>query len=603
MSEKASANIKTTDTKKANSSSQSRRIKNSQVTHSPVDRILSLQRTIGNQTVQRLFKAGIVQAKLRIGRPGDIYEQEADMVADRVMRMPDISALPVHATNIPVVQKDERDKSTPDPAAGKKGPVPADFAAQSSHPDFLKMRRPFLDRNAYGLWDQASALSVWKYNFDFFKRLGFDDDLAGRATNLTAPFAIDAQLKIDNPKWWEITDRELKTTSITLSIPVFDFGADFRNWKPLPFLQKKSAETFRLAVASVSFAPDNIVSSLGTGQQLPEPVRDFYEPRFGADFGRVRVHNDSRAAESAGSIDAMAFTVGNDVIFGAGQYSPETSDGKKLLAHELAHVVQQSGSSQLNLQRAPDDKKKRRDVIIIGEDWRGSDEMASVLSSGAFMIHAKSIHEVVTKLSKVDFPVGTLYIITHSAPTGELQFGTAEGTVKPADIAAKLKGTLSTANAPDVVDFRGCSVGASPKAMEQIRSALGAAAVVAGECFAVIDRSKPVAINKKYITNEDDITDKTADEEHNEKRRELFLDLLKKNADTFGAYKKCIINPGERGYFAAHGHFVAFWFNPDDTAEWEPGKSVCYKDAARETADPNEPLPASDHCRIITVKK
>ena len=87
MSEKAAAAAKTTDIKKANSSSQSERMGRSEFTHSPMDQILFLQRTLGNQAVQRLFKAGIIQAKLRIGQPNDVYEQEADRVAEQVMRM------------------------------------------------------------------------------------------------------------------------------------------------------------------------------------------------------------------------------------------------------------------------------------------------------------------------------------------------------------------------------------------------------------------------------------------------------------------------------------------------------------------------------------
>ena len=332
-------------------------------------------------------------------------------------------------------------------------------------------------------------------------------------------------------------------------------------------------------------------------------MRNLFEPRFGADLNPVRIHTDTKAEEAARSINARAFTFGKDIVFRSGQYTPETDVGRKLLAHELTHVVQQSGTATFCLQRAPDEKKKRRDVVIIGEDWKGSEELANVLSSGAYMIHAKSLHEVVMALAKIDFPVGTLYIITHSAPTGELQFGTAEGTIKPANIAAKLKDTLSPANAPDTVDFRGCSVGTSPKAMDQIRAVLGAKSVVAGECFAVIQRSTPVAINKKFITRAADIIDKAVNDEQNKKRRDLFSDLLEKNANTFGAHKKCIINPGESGYFAAGGHFVALWFNPDDSAEWEPGKSVCYKEATRETVDPSKPLPETEHCRVIVVNK
>jgi hypothetical protein len=66
------------------------------------------------------------------------------------------------------------------------------------------------------------------------------------------------------------------------------------------------------------------------------------EPRFGHDFSRVRVHTDGRAAESAQAVNAQAYTVGNKVVFGSDQYQPGSTVGSRLLAHELAHVVQQS---------------------------------------------------------------------------------------------------------------------------------------------------------------------------------------------------------------------------------------------------------------------
>jgi hypothetical protein len=70
------------------------------------------------------------------------------------------------------------------------------------------------------------------------------------------------------------------------------------------------------------------------------------EPHFGHDFSQVRVHTDSRAAESARSISALAYTVGQHIAFDQGQYSPGSTAGRRLLAHELAHVVQQSGSDE-----------------------------------------------------------------------------------------------------------------------------------------------------------------------------------------------------------------------------------------------------------------
>jgi Domain of unknown function (DUF4157) len=82
-----------------------------------------------------------------------------------------------------------------------------------------------------------------------------------------------------------------------------------------------------------------------SGQPLEANTRDFMESRFGHDFSRVRIHADTQAQESARAVDALAYTVGQHVVFGRGQYAPGTASGKKLLAHELAHVMQQSSES------------------------------------------------------------------------------------------------------------------------------------------------------------------------------------------------------------------------------------------------------------------
>ncbi|MGB8510857.1 MAG: DUF4157 domain-containing protein, partial [Pyrinomonadaceae bacterium] len=81
----------------------------------------------------------------------------------------------------------------------------------------------------------------------------------------------------------------------------------------------------------------------GGGERLPRDVRSYFEPRFGHDFSGVRVHTGGEAAESAQAVNALAFTMGTNIIFGPGQYAPGTESGKSLLAHELTHVVQQQG--------------------------------------------------------------------------------------------------------------------------------------------------------------------------------------------------------------------------------------------------------------------
>jgi hypothetical protein len=79
------------------------------------------------------------------------------------------------------------------------------------------------------------------------------------------------------------------------------------------------------------------------GRSLDPQTRAFMGSRFGHDFSQVRVHRDAQAAESARAVSARAYTVGRDVVFAAGQYTPDTPKGGQLLAHELAHVVQQQG--------------------------------------------------------------------------------------------------------------------------------------------------------------------------------------------------------------------------------------------------------------------
>ncbi|HEX8674758.1 MAG TPA: DUF4157 domain-containing protein, partial [Longimicrobium sp.] len=83
----------------------------------------------------------------------------------------------------------------------------------------------------------------------------------------------------------------------------------------------------------------------GGGQPLDSGTRSFMEPRFGRDFGGVRLHTGPDAAASARGVNARAFTVGQDIYFGAGEYSPRSAPGRRLLAHELTHTVQQSGGS------------------------------------------------------------------------------------------------------------------------------------------------------------------------------------------------------------------------------------------------------------------
>lgn len=98
---------------------------------------------------------------------------------------------------------------------------------------------------------------------------------------------------------------------------------------------------------------EQYVSGLnGTGQPLPTEARSFMEPKLGYDFGKVKIHNDAPAHASSRDINALAYTHGEHIVFGEGQYQPHTTPGKKLLAHELTHVVQQGSAGPSSLQQS-----------------------------------------------------------------------------------------------------------------------------------------------------------------------------------------------------------------------------------------------------------
>src|SRR5258705_4977263 len=109
--------------------------------------------------------------------------------------------------------------------------------------------------------------------------------------------------------------------------------------------RKKSALQRKAVHGIESSEAPSIVNEVlrSPGQPLDPATRAFMEPRFGHDFSHVRVQTDAKAAESARAVNALAYTVGNDVVFDATQYGPETKTGRRLIAHELSHTLQQKG--------------------------------------------------------------------------------------------------------------------------------------------------------------------------------------------------------------------------------------------------------------------
>lgn len=190
----------------------------------------TLQRALGNRGLARMLGAQPLQPRLEVSQPHDEYEQEADRVADEVMRMPEPAAAVPPSGSPPRIQR---------LCAACEEDVQRNAASEEDEEPLMPARE--------GAVPDARAGEIEPYV----------DNLDGR------------------------------------------------------------------------------------GEPLAPSARAFMEPRFGADFGTVRVHADAEADRSARSVDALAFTVGRDIVFRAGRYDPDTEPGRRLLAHELTHVVQQ----------------------------------------------------------------------------------------------------------------------------------------------------------------------------------------------------------------------------------------------------------------------
>jgi hypothetical protein len=193
--------------------------------------------------ISRILRSAGAQAKLTIGAPDDIYEQEADRVADEVMRMPEPGRQTAPTCNAAPCPQVEEETIQSKPLSDQITP---------------RVQRQNEEEEAEELLQAKNVV--------------------GRTPEVTANLAAE------------------------------------------------------------------IAAMQGRGRPLPEVERAFFEPRFGHDFSPVRIHTGAQAAEAARAVNAKAFTVGTDVVLGGNKYAPESGLARRLLAHELTHVVQQNGS-------------------------------------------------------------------------------------------------------------------------------------------------------------------------------------------------------------------------------------------------------------------
>jgi hypothetical protein len=358
-------------------------------------------------------------------------------------------------------------------------------------------------------------------------------------------------------------------------------------------LQQKEKNS---ALSIDSHTESTIDSSRGNGNSLPSQTKSFMEARFGADFSSVRLHTDAQAGDLNRKLNARAFTSGNDIYFNDGEYNPDSDVGKRLLAHELTHVIQQGSQNNNVLQR--EDKKPqpapadRIDVaLLLDDDSRAKVEAHTYATT---VIRATNSEDAKNKLKALGKPIGTLYVVSHSNRLGEVQVISASGTIswsKLSDFSKDLKGALPADKAPLLVDFRGCKLGDAPAQMETFRQNIGAHKARATNCWSFVATVTPLTIDGAELTSESQIP-AGMEKQVNEALMQQINGL--KSADG-KSVKNCLtgLGPGESAdknfkkirslYFKNAGNLSAGWVSPEFNENWQEG-SMCVKNMTETTS-------------------
>lgn len=231
----------------------------------------------------------------------------------------------------------------------------------SDSPHLILQRRDHHEPNMQELGKPVHGTPAFidpRFGHDF-SRIRIFNEGAGRNLPIQAKLRINKPGDVYEEEADRVADVVMRMEEPGVQRQVEDEEEETLQAKPLaeeitPLVQRQ-VEPEELQVKATSDRVSEVNSNLeshiqsfkGGGQRLSENNRAFFEPRFGHDFSRVRVHTDAKAAEAARAVNARAFTLGQDVVFSMGHYQPNTHVGRQLLAHELVHVVQQGSRHEL----------------------------------------------------------------------------------------------------------------------------------------------------------------------------------------------------------------------------------------------------------------
>ncbi|MFT5821029.1 MAG: outer membrane protein OmpA-like peptidoglycan-associated protein [Crocinitomix sp.] len=257
------------------------------------------------------ISGGQIQRKIKIGEPNDKFEVEADQMADKVMRMPEVG----------------------EPANTARGTKPA------------------IQRKCEGCESEETTTEELQAP-------------GVQAKEMDVSSANDENIQ---PKYKDSLRHIVDARNPTIQMkPSIHSVRIFRKEEDEDIVQKKGNENSGRGPPMGDFS-SKLSQSKGSGQAMDSGTNSFMSSRFGADFSNVKIHTGSEAANMSSSISAKAFTHQNHVYFNQGQYQPSSNEGKTLLAHELTHTIQQGAVGQ-NVQRACSscDEEKVQPKLEIG---------------------------------------------------------------------------------------------------------------------------------------------------------------------------------------------------------------------------------------------
>ncbi len=396
-----------------------------------------------DQAIQTKEEQSFFQTKLTVGQPGDAYEKEADAMADAVTnnssKTPDIqnkeiSQIQRYMTNANEdelgtnTQRIEKDKMIQEKSDSNEAPVSEEEEpVQAMHEE---KEQPVQQ---------------------------MEEDTENQPEEVMQPMQEEEQEPIQA-----------------------------KNEEEEPVQAKKSGTHSKQPGSRMA---RTLEGTKGSGRPLPKSTKGEMESAFGANFSKVRVHTSQDSVSMNKELKAQAFTHGQDIYFNTGKYRPETSSGKHLLAHELTHVVQQSGKGKKVQKQdgsgrakisAPAGKIKRKDFVFVMGDTSDDDfykfagkYFKATYPTATYFDSIRTLEDILVSLKqniKSGERLGNLYVVTHGATDGTLSFGLNNGDTDSSIDYEELSEAVKKKKLTDLskqvdnqsrIYIKGCNIGQS----------------------------------------------------------------------------------------------------------------------------------------------